>query len=1068
MSIAGPVKTVTITLSGTAGDFWLSDIAACVNGDFPTAYQAVSTPEAGQPEYLAAAYDNKIYAINNSTKAATLVYTDAAFATNGINGFGYDPYKQIFYYTDNTSAATNKSVYKYDLKTCTKSTFIADVTTLGIQLEAAGMGSGGGTFFGGSYYLGVDVNPGNNNEAASIWRIDIDAAGNAISPASRVWGVQGTNGSGTDLYNWADFVINNGVIYNFNAGSAPAANTSVQHLSLNNQTVLNGYTVSPAPSQAGIGYDGSIYQISATGVQLYNGSGAFAAATAITGVSGALKDAAETFKFTGEYGDAPAGYGTAWSNAVANCTAPTLRIGASIDYEVNDINNVNADGDDGSNTGAADDEDGVATIPTLPVAATTYSLTVSVFNNTGSAKTLQGWLDYNRNGLFDNGEYATVNVPTNAAQQNVTLAWSGISGIVAGLSYVRLRLNDNATKTNTDDIGLFGIGEVEDYPVNIVAIITGTVFNDPDAGNVNNSTGATNAIPSGMFAILVDNSNKIVASVAIGTDGTYTIPNVLVGTYTVQLSATDLTGSIGSTAPATATITSGWSKTGEFNGAPNTGTDATVDSKSASFIVTASVTNINFGIEQLPTPSTISATSQTNPGGTTAVTVPAATFGATDASSGTISSIRISAFPTNATSITINGTTYTSGTFPGGGVSVPTNTSGQPTQAITIDPIDGAVTSVITYYATDNAGKESSTTGTASMPFTTVIVSGNVYNDVNGLTNSLVDGSGTNAGGLNAILVDNSGNVAATAVVAAGGTYSFPSVNGGTYTVLITTATGTIGAAAPAVTLPSGWVSTGEGTTAAGDGTANGVTNTFNVTNANITGVNFGIEQTATPSTLSAASQTNPGGTTAVTVPATTFGATDASSGTISSIRISAFPTNATSITINGTTYTSGTFPGGGVSVPTNTSGQPTQAITIDPIDGAVTSVITYYATDNAGKESSTTGTASMPFTTVIVSGNVYNDVNGLTNSLVDGSGTNAGGLNAILVDNSGNVAATAVVAAGGTYSFPSVNGGTYTVLITTATGTIGAAAPAVTLPSGWVSTGEGTTAAGDGTANGT
>jgi len=56
----------------------------------------------------------------------------------------------------------------------------------------------------------------------------------------------------------------------------------------------------------------------------------------------------------------------------------------------------------------------------------------------------------------------------------------------------------------------------------------------------------------------------------------------------------------------------------------------------------------------------------------------------------TVSNIRITAFPSNATTITINGTQYTAGNFPGGGVTVSTNASGNPAPAILVDPVDGA------------------------------------------------------------------------------------------------------------------------------------------------------------------------------------------------------------------------------------------------------------------------------------------------------------------------------------------------------------------------------------------
>lgn len=107
-----------------------------------------------------------------------------------------------------------------------------------------------------------------------------------------------------------------------------------------------------------------------------------------------------------------------------------------------------------------------------------------------------------------------------------------------------------------------------------------------------------------------------------------------------------------------------------------------------------------------------------------------ATFGGTD-EDGTVSGIRITAFPSNATSIMIGTTTYyaTAGNIPGTcptatclafpviGIPLTTNSSGQPTSVIKVDPTDGVVTVGIPYKTVDNAGKESLTAGSANIPF---------------------------------------------------------------------------------------------------------------------------------------------------------------------------------------------------------------------------------------------------------------------------------------------------------------------------------------------------------------
>jgi hypothetical protein len=587
----------------------------------------------------------------------------------------------------------------------------------------------------------------------------------------------------------------------------------------------------------------------------------------------------------------------------------------------------------------------------------------------------------------------------------------------------------------TGDLMLFGVSIQR--PVSL----SGNVFNDVNglSDSIVNGTGI--GLPSGtqLYANLVDAAGNVVASVAIGAGGTYNFDGVGEGSYTMQVSTNQ--GTVGSVAPAIA-LPAGWVNTGENTGAA-AGNDGTVNGSQAVTVTSANITNINFGIEQPPTPVSSSVGSQTNPGGTTNATVPATAFSATDPSSGTITSIRITAFPSNATSITINGTTYTSATFPVGGVTVPTNTSGNPTQTITVDPIDGTVTVGIPFKATDNAGKESSTTGTVSLPFTgpaTFVISGNVFNDVNGLSDSTVNGTGTGLPSgtqLYVNLVNGSGNVVATVPVNADGTYSIPSISNGTYTTQVSVNQGTVGSPAPAVALPTGWVNTGEntGVAAGNDGTVNGI-QSITVAGANITNINFGIEQPPTPTTNTNPVQANPGGTTNATVPATLFSSTDPTGGTIASIRITAFPSNATSITINGTTYTSATFPVGGVSVPTNASGNPTQVITVDPIDGTVTVAIPYKSTDNAGMESTTTANANMPFSLYSIGNRIWYDTN--SNSRVDASEVGISGVSVSLfadadgdgIPDSGTALQTVTTDANGYYRFDDLTAGGYVVRI--------------------------------------
>ncbi len=125
-------------------------------------------------------------------------------------------------------------------------------------------------------------------------------------------------------------------------------------------------------------------------------------------------------------------------------------------------------------------------------------------------------------------------------------------------------------------------------------------------------------------------------------------------------------------------------------------------------------------------------------------------------------------------------------------------------------------------------------------------IAGTVFNDGNGLTDSIVNGSGTNVGGLNAVLVDAAtGNVLAVVPVAIDGTYIFEGLASGNYNVLITTSTATIGATAPSVVLAPNWVSTGDnvGTGPGNDGFVNSIITNIVLDSTSIIDVNFGIEE---------------------------------------------------------------------------------------------------------------------------------------------------------------------------------------------------------------------------------
>jgi hypothetical protein len=345
-----------------------------------------------------------------------------------------------------------------------------------------------------------------------------------------------------------------------------------------------------------------------------------------------------------------------------------------------------------------------------------------------------------------------------------------------------------------------------------------------------------------------------------------------------------------------------------------------------------------------------------------------------------------------------------------------------------------------------------------------ITIAGNVWNDVNG--NALLISETNIAPAANTLfvnLLNSSGNVVATTAVSTTGTYSFTNVTPNqSYTLQLSTNQGTINSPAPATAMPSGWVTTGENKNGTIDGGIPGLIDLSTYGLLNVTNYNFGIEQLPTPTSIVGAPQYNPGGTSSLTVAANNFGGIDYSGGTISSIIITSFPSNATTITINGTTYTSLSFPVAGVTVPTNTSGQPTQAISVDPINGIVNVAIPYKVVDNAGKPSTIAANATVPFIGQVV-GTIYDDGNGTTDNSVLGIGiggpTSSVSITQLyvnLVDQStGLVVQTAAVNADGTYTLPVSYNANYDVQLTINQGTIGSVPPANALPSNWANASE-------------
>jgi len=479
ISIAGPIERIVFTLSNATGDFWLSDIDACVTGTFPANYQIVSRPFTGQPQYVLAVVNNNIYYIDPTNGRSYFLFNEPGH--NRLNSMAYDPYNRIVYYTYSLgpNPRSDKTLKKYDVDTKTISVVLPNVNTIGIPTYESGVESGAATFYNGSLYLGIEGYTNSSYAAArksTIWKIDFDAAGNALSPAAQVWGVTADNGSSSqNIHDWSDFGISDGMLIDFDGSGSG----DIDYFQFNMMTgVTTNYipTGGVVPRQVSIGWDESLYNVDAD-IGLYNGTNAIGTRydmfaplgpTIPVGSGASWGDAAGPYRPFLDFGDAPVTYDPdPLSPACHDTLTPNIgnnrtrmRLGPNEDVEWLKR---------GFTTVEDNYEDGLAFVPIFSPVIDEYLAELSVVNNTGVAATVCAWLDYNGNGVFDASEAITpINVPSAPGTQSVYLYWPNApSTLPAGsFTYLRIRITRASYGMDESDAtGYYDMGEVEDYRV---------------------------------------------------------------------------------------------------------------------------------------------------------------------------------------------------------------------------------------------------------------------------------------------------------------------------------------------------------------------------------------------------------------------------------------------------------------------------------------------------------------------------------------------------------------------------------------------------------------------------
>jgi len=185
-----------------------------------------------------------------------------------------------------------------------------------------------------------------------------------------------------------------------------------------------------------------------------------------------------------DFGDAPdpvAGTGAgnyetlAANDGPAHTVVTGLHLGANVDGDDGTLQNnlANADDVDGA---LPDDEDGVLS-PATDLSGTVGAqptVTLLATNTTGASAALFGWIDYDRDGVFDNAtERAEIAVPNGTTDGRFTLTFPGVPSGSAGNTFARFRLSTDPAAANST--GPAADGEVEDYPFAITNVSTGAV-----------------------------------------------------------------------------------------------------------------------------------------------------------------------------------------------------------------------------------------------------------------------------------------------------------------------------------------------------------------------------------------------------------------------------------------------------------------------------------------------------------------------------------------------------------------------------------------------------------------
>lgn len=186
-----------------------------------------------------------------------------------------------------------------------------------------------------------------------------------------------------------------------------------------------------------------------------------------------------------DYGDAPDTYHTLYaSNGPYHSVSGNLYLGTG--------ETCDPDGQPGTAANSDALDDGV-TFPVPCANCNTFTVSINAYNNSGQYATIAGWIDFNKNGVFDASERRSVRIPSSVSTQVVSLTFTVTSfSSATPTTYGRFRIANDSTEV-ANPTGLATSGEVEDYQISCV----GMPFAIPTAPSTVCARGPMNLSASG-------------------------------------------------------------------------------------------------------------------------------------------------------------------------------------------------------------------------------------------------------------------------------------------------------------------------------------------------------------------------------------------------------------------------------------------------------------------------------------------------------------------------------------------------------------------------------------------